>query len=125
MRKYIFQRLIASHTLIMIANLRNLSTTLADSMIPDTQEGRQALIQKLDAGRVGLVTGGPGSTYIRLGSDLSDLVGKIMGNDLRIVVMEGRRSVGNIKDLAFLRFTDLTLVQADVLEHIRRTEPLV
>lgn len=124
MQNAIDRRSIALFASIAVVSCVGYSAALADRMIPDTQDGRQELIQKLDAGRVGLVTGGPGGTYIKLGSDLSDVVGKVMGDDLRVVVMEGQGSVGNLRDLAFLRFTDLALVQADVLEHIRRTEPL-
>ena len=61
----------------------------------------------------------PGGTYIQLGSDLARLVQSATDEAIRVIVMEGRGSVGNLQDLVFLRYTDLALVQADVLDAIQ------
>ena len=84
---------------------------------------RNSLRMRLEDGRVGIVTGGPRGTYISLGTDLSRLIAKEIGDDLRVIVQVGRGSMGNLQDLALLKYTDLALVQADVLQHIQNTSP--
>lgn len=95
----------------------------AQDSIPVEPAGRKALIEQLDKGRIGIVTGGPGGTYLRLGADMQNLVESVRGDDLRVIVMVGRGSVGNLQDLSFLRYVDLALVQADVLRSIERSSP--
>lgn len=98
------------------------ATGFAASLIPETPESRDSLSQDLEQGRIGIVTGGPGGTYLKLGSDLSKLMRGVHGNKLRVIVQEGGGSKSNLVDLAFLKYVDLVLVQADVLAHIQSTD---
>lgn len=99
------------------------TAAVADPLVPPTSEAREAFKTLLRDTRVGIVTGGPGGTYLQLGTDVSNLVRGERGDTLRVTVMVGRGSLGNLQDLVFLENTDLALVQADVLDFIRRTEP--
>lgn len=95
----------------------------AAGIVPNTPAEQDRLSQQLDKGRIGIVTGGPGGTYLRLGSDLARLMDRTRGDALRVIVQEGRGSVGNLRDLLFLKYVDLALVQADVLESVRTADP--
>ena len=97
----------------------SMPAALGADIIPDTGPERDALAAAIEARRIGIVTGGPGGTYIQLGSDLARLVQSATDEAIRVIVMEGRGSVGNLQDLVFLRYTDLALVQADVLDAIQ------
>ena len=99
------------------------ATASAPEIVPDTEAARDAFAAEVDRQRIGIVTGAPGGTYIQLGSDLSRLVASSTESDVRVIVMEGRGSVGNLRDLVSLKYTDLALVQADVLAWIERNHP--
>jgi TRAP transporter TAXI family solute receptor len=99
------------------------ATAPAQEIIPDDEVARHAFAAEIDRQRIGIVTGAPGGTYIQLGSDLSRLVESSTEGAVRVIVMEGRGSVGNLQDLIFLKYSDLALVQADVLAWIERTNP--
>lgn len=95
---------------------------VAQDLIADTDAARKEQRETMKSQRVGIVTGGPGGAYIRLGSDLADLV-EGTATDIRMIVMRGRGSARNLQELAFLEYTDLALVQADVLQSIEREDP--
>jgi TRAP transporter TAXI family solute receptor len=99
------------------------TAAFASDIIPDTARERDAFSATVEGRRVGIVTGAPGGTYIQLGSDLSRLVQSASSDAIRVIVMEGRGSVGNLQDLVFLRYTDLALVQGDVLDSIEAEDP--
>jgi uncharacterized protein len=99
------------------------ATAAAPEIVPDTEAARDAFAAEVDRQRIGIVTGAPGGTYIQLGSDLARLVQSSTQGDVRVIVMEGRGSVGNLRDLVSLEYTDLALVQADVLAWIERNHP--
>ena len=109
--------------LMGIASVLAAATALAQDIVPATKAERDAFAAELDRQRIGIVTGAPGGTYIQLGSDLSRLVETATDGAVRTIVMEGRGSVGNLQDLVFLKYTDLALVQADVLAWIERNNP--
>ena len=121
----IFKITSQSFKLLLSAALLSLLVTTAvqgNEFIPGTIEARAELTQQLDEGRVGIVTGSPGGTYIQLGTDMSRLMQSLRSSDLRIIVQVGAGSMGNLRDLAFLEHVDLALVQADVLEDIRKND---
>lgn len=90
-------------------------------IIGDTEQARREQRLSMNGNRVGIVTGGTGGTYIKMAGDLGDLI-ESLRPDMRIVVMRGRGSVRNLQELAFLEYTDLALVQADVLDSIARED---
>jgi TRAP transporter TAXI family solute receptor len=74
--------------------------------------------ERMNAGTVGIVSGGVAGTYIRVASDLSAVLDD--GDNLRVLAMIGKGSVQNIADVLYLRGVDIGIVQSDVLAYIRR-----
>ncbi|MEL6287132.1 MAG: TAXI family TRAP transporter solute-binding subunit, partial [Pseudomonadota bacterium] len=72
---------------------------------------------RVNAGRVGLISGGISGTYIRIASDLAAVLNK--RDDLRILPIAGQGSVQNITDILYLKGVDVGIVQSDVLAYIR------
>lgn len=70
---------------------------------------------RMNAGRVGIVTGSPTGTYIRIGRDLATVLDDGATYSRRIVVKVGSGSIGNLRDLLYLRNVDAAIVQSDVL----------
>lgn len=68
------------------------------------------------AQQLGIVTGGPTGTYIKIGEDLKTIV-KPSGFDL--TVYESAGSIQNVFDVRQRRGVQLGIVQSDVLEYIR------
>ncbi|MGC2632456.1 MAG: TAXI family TRAP transporter solute-binding subunit [Rhodomicrobium sp.] len=64
------------------------------------------------AGTVGIVAGGPGSTGIRIASDLSRLLD---GGGMRIIPIVGKGTVQDIEDLLTLPGADVAIVQTGVM----------
>lgn len=75
---------------------------------------------KANKDTVGLVTGSITGTYVRIGSDLADVLNR---EDLRVLPILGRGSLQNINDILYLRGVDLGIVQGDVLEYLEKREP--
>jgi TRAP-type uncharacterized transport system substrate-binding protein len=73
---------------------------------------------RMNAGTVGIVSGGVAGTYIRVAADLSAVLDD--GNNLRVLAMIGKGSVQNIADVLYLKGVDIGIVQSDVLAYIRR-----
>lgn len=82
---------------------------------------QQSKVYEANKGRIGLMTGWPTGTYIKIGGDLSYVLDGIFG--LRIVPMLGRGSQSNIDDMLYLTGVDMGLVQSDVLAQIQLTDP--
>lgn len=74
--------------------------------------------ERMNAGTVGIVSGGVAGTYIRIAADLSAVLDD--GDNLRVLAMIGKGSVQNIADVLYLRGVDIGIVQSDVLAYIRR-----
>lgn len=62
---------------------------------------------------VGIIAARRQGTMAELAEDLRET---LEGDDLRIVPILGRGSIGNVQDLLFLRGVDLALVQSDVMD---------
>ena len=75
------------------------------------------LRERINRGTVGVISGGVNGTYIRI---TSDLINVLDGDDLRILSILGKGSAQNIADLLYLRGIDVAIVQSDVLEFLRR-----
>lgn len=82
---------------------------------------QQSKIYEANKGRVGLMTGRPTGTYVKIGGDLSSVLDGKYG--LRIIPMLGRGAQSNIDDMLYLMAVDMGLVQSDVLTQIRLTDP--
>ncbi|KAA2213035.1 TAXI family TRAP transporter solute-binding subunit [Teichococcus oryzae] len=69
--------------------------------------------REVNAGTVGMITGGVDGTYIRIAADLAAVLDE--GEYLRVLPVIGKGSLQNISDLLYLRGIDLAIVQSDVL----------
>lgn len=74
----------------------------------------------VNAGIVGVISGGVTGTYIKIAADLADALDR--GYALRVLPIIGKGSVRNIEDLLLLRGIDIAIVQSDVLDFYKRAE---
>lgn len=82
------------------------------------QETHQQTVQRVNGGRVGIISGGIGGTYIRIATDLASVLDD--GDDIRILPIMGKGSVQNITDILYLKGIDIGIVQSDVLSFMKR-----
>ncbi|WP_236024648.1 TAXI family TRAP transporter solute-binding subunit [Arenibaculum pallidiluteum] len=73
---------------------------------------------RVNAGTVGIVSGGVEGTYVRIAADLAAVLDD--GDRLRILPVLGKGSVQNLGDILHLRGIDIGIVQSDVLAYARR-----
>jgi TRAP transporter TAXI family solute receptor len=76
-------------------------------------------IQQANNGVVSIISGGADGTYIRIASDMANLLDET--SQLRILPMIGRGSLQNIRDILFLRGVDIGIVQMDSREGLRKS----
>lgn len=83
-----------------------------------TTRSIEAMRERINAGTVGIVSGGINGTYIRIAAELAAVLDD--GDTLRVLPLVGKGSVQNIADILFLKGIDIGIVQSDVLAYIRR-----
>jgi uncharacterized protein len=71
---------------------------------------------RINAGTIGVISGGADGTYIRIAADLANVLD---GENLRILPMIGRGSLQNLRDIMFLRGVDIGIVQMDAREELK------
>jgi len=76
------------------------------------------LSARANAGTVGIISGGPDGTYVRIAADLAAVLDD--GDALRVLPILGKGSLQNIADILVLRGVDIGIVQSDVLAFARR-----
>jgi TRAP transporter TAXI family solute receptor len=74
---------------------------------------------QVNAGMVGVVSGGIDGTYLRVATDLANVLDNTE-DGLRILPISGKGSLQNVWDLVFARGIDVALVQSDVLAYAKR-----
>ncbi len=74
--------------------------------------------QRINGGKVGIISGGINGTYLRIATDLANVLDH--GNDLRVLAIMGKGSVQNIDDILYLEGIDIGIVQSDVLAFVKR-----
>ena len=77
----------------------------------------QGLVEQVNRGTVSIMSGGVNGTYIRIASNLSDILDSA---DLRVLTVVGKGSKKNVEDLLYLKGIDIAIVQSDVLEFLKR-----
>lgn len=108
-------------TIIVLIALMFVMLSLPGTL-PAFERGRYlstAEKEKLNANRIGIITGSPGGTYIQLANDLSALLDDLETLEMRVMGVIGRGSVCNIEDLLHLRGIDVAIVQDDVLDYLQ------
>jgi TRAP transporter TAXI family solute receptor len=71
---------------------------------------------RINDGTLGVISGGADGTYIRIAADLSNVLDS---DSLRVIPMIGRGSLQNLKDIMYLRGTDIGIVQMDAREALK------
>jgi TRAP transporter TAXI family solute receptor len=72
------------------------------------------MVARANQGTVGVISGGFGSTNLRIVADLATVLNQ--KNGLRLLPMIGQGSVQNIDDILYLKGIDVGIVQSDVFE---------
>ncbi len=75
--------------------------------------------ETINRGTVGVIAGEYGHLSMRLASDLAAVLDE--GDKLRVLAVAGRGALSNIADMLYLRGIDVTIVSADVLDHVERS----
>ncbi len=90
---------------------------LATAQDMRSRAGMDALRERVNAGRVGVISGGVNGTYIRIAADLAAVLDN--RNELRVLPIIGKGSVQNITDILYLHGIDVGIVQSDVLAFMK------
>ncbi len=83
-----------------------------------TIQSHNSTVTRVNGGRVGIISGGIGGTYIRIATDLASVLDD--GDRVRVLPIMGKGSVQNITDILFLKGVDIGIVQSDVLSFMKR-----
>jgi TRAP transporter TAXI family solute receptor len=78
----------------------------------------EVLRERVNQGKVAIVSGDVNGTNIRIASDLASVLDK--ADQLRVLPIVGKGSVQNLIDLLYLRGIDIAILQSDVLSFSRR-----
>ncbi len=81
-------------------------------------KSHNSTVIRVNGGRVGIISGGIGGTYIRIATDLASVLDD--GDRIRVLPIMGKGSVQNITDILFLKGVDIGIVQSDVLSFMKR-----
>lgn len=99
---------------IWVVLLLMASPAMAQPTIQPNAVGRG----NINAGTVGVISGGVDGTYIRIAADLAAVLND--GDRLRILPIIGQGSLGNIADILFLHGVDVGIIQSDALAYVQR-----
>lgn len=98
----------------LVVGLCSLATFVAGASAQQAEEYRE----RINRGTVGIISGGIGGTYIRIATDLANVLDD--GENLRVLAIMGKGSVQNIDDILYLRGIDIGIVQSDVFAFVKR-----
>jgi TRAP transporter TAXI family solute receptor len=93
--------------------------TRADPAPGSARQQLEAYRDQVNAGMVGIVSGGIDGTYLRVASELASVLDN-PEDGLRVLPVAGKGSLQNVWDLVFARGIDVALVQSDVLAYAKR-----
>ncbi|MBM6592490.1 TAXI family TRAP transporter solute-binding subunit [Microvirga pudoricolor] len=102
---------------LTLISLATLSVPVAAQTRPESgAASARAAAGAMNAGTLGVISGGADGTYIRIAADLATVLD---GSDLRVLPIIGRGSLQNLRDIMFLRGVDIGIVQMDAREGLR------
>lgn len=113
--RWLAARGIGMAALVSLACVSQVSDARAQS---PAQTRTSALVEKINANTVMVLTAGSGLTYGAFASDLATVLND--GDELRILPVQGHSAYQNVRDVRYLRGIDLGFVQSNVLGHYRR-----
>jgi uncharacterized protein len=90
------------------------------SHVPDARaQGRtSALVEKINANTLMVLTAGSGLTYGAFAADLATVLND--GDEFRILPVQGHSAYQNVRDVRYLRGVDMGFIQSNVLGSYRR-----
>ena len=89
----------------------------ASAQAPETTaRAARTYSSRINDGTLGVISGGADGTYIRIAADLANVLD---GENLQVIPMIGRGSLQNLKDIMYLRGTDIGIVQMDAREALK------
>ena len=111
----------------MFSRINVISLALLCGLLAGTLDVRSSSAQgvneqrdRVNAGTVGIISGGVTGTYVRIASDLSNALDD--GYEHRVLALLGKGSIRNIEDLLLLKGVDIAIVQSDVLDFYLATQ---
>ncbi|MCB5174989.1 MULTISPECIES: TAXI family TRAP transporter solute-binding subunit [Microvirga] len=100
----------------LLGALAAAAVMLSGAAPASAQNGSASNFARVNAGTVGIISGGADGTYIRIAADLANVLD---GENLRILPIIGRGSLQNLRDVMFLRGVDIGIVQMDAREELK------
>ncbi len=102
------------------AHAQNQQQQAVSGVVPGNvaAESHAQTVSRINGGRVGIISGGIGGTYIRIATDLASVLDD--GDKVRILPIMGKGSVQNIVDILYLKGVDVGIVQSDVLSYLKK-----
>src|SRR5262245_3392356 len=82
------------------------------------QNKTNALVDKINANTLMVLTAGSGLTYGAFAADLATVLND--GDEFRILPVQGHSAFQNVRDVRYLRGIDMGFVQSNVLGYYRR-----
>jgi hypothetical protein len=82
------------------------------------QNKTNALVEKINANTLTVLTAGSGLTYGAFAADLATVLND--GDEFRILPVQGHSAFQNVRDVRYLRGIDMGFVQSNVLGYYRR-----
>jgi uncharacterized protein len=95
------------------------SPILGDAAQAQQTQSRNALVDKINANTVMILTAGSGLTYAPLAADLATVIND--GDNLRILPVQGYSAYQNVRDVRYLRGVDMAFTRTNILGHWRRS----
>src|SRR6516225_7249157 len=86
------------------------------------QQGDPAIIERMNANTITVVTGSPSLAYFTFANDLAAVLND--GEELRILPVVSQGAFQNVRDVRYLHGVDLGFVQTNILGYYRRTGEL-
>ncbi|RDI62525.1 TAXI family TRAP transporter solute-binding subunit [Microvirga subterranea] len=103
-------------TRVLARTLAAAAALLFGTLGASAQSAPSSNFTRMNAGTVGVISGGADGTYIRIAADLANVLD---GENLRILPIIGRGSLQNLRDVMFLRGVDIGIVQMDAREELK------
>lgn len=103
-------------TRVLARTLAAAAALLLGTLGASAQSAPSSNFTRMNAGTVGVISGGADGTYIRIAADLANVLD---GENLRILPIIGRGSLQNLRDVMFLRGVDIGIVQMDAREELK------
>jgi uncharacterized protein len=101
------------------ATLALLIGPVLDPARAQQQQGNPAIIERMNANTITVVTGSPSLAYFTFANDLAAVLND--GDELRILPIVSQGAFQNVRDVRYLHGVDLGFAQTNILGYYRRT----